>query len=205
MALTMASEAAAPLRKGARHVQAWALWAETIGLTATRFLDARARGPQNLDSPVVAAVAEVEASEVLPGWDYADAYECRWASVGAPDAMTVARALLGPSPSARRVLAARDLLVAPLGVQPAYQGDVLLFPIQVAGPERVVCGLDDRHLDFRVIVTLLGGVARCTTVVRRHGYLGAAYFAVVRPFHRRLVPHLMRQHPQAHVTAAEAS
>lgn len=42
---------------------------------------------------------------------------------------------------------------------------------EAAEPERVVGGLDDRHLDFRVIVTLSGGLARCTTVVRRHGAL----------------------------------
>lgn len=146
-----------------------------------------------LDSPQAVEVAEREVSEVLPGWDYADAFECRWPSAGAEEAMTVARALLAPSRSARRVLAVRDRLVAPFGVRPAHQGDALLFPIQDAQPDRVVCGLDDRHLDFRVVVTLSHGAARCTTVVRRHGVLGAAYFGLVRPFHRRLVTHLMRR------------
>ncbi|WP_202613743.1 DUF2867 domain-containing protein [Ornithinimicrobium cerasi] len=150
-------------------------------------------------------MAEDEVSEVLPSWDYADAFECRWPSGGAEDAMTVARALLGPSRSGKRVLAARDVLVAPWGLQPGHQGDALLFPIQAAGPDRVVCGLDDRHLDFRVIVTLSGGVACCTTVVRRHGTLGAAYFAVVRPFHRRLVPRLMRRQHHPHATGTEES
>ena len=134
-----------------------------------------------------------EASEVLPGWDYADAFECRWPMAGAEDAMTVAKTLLGPSRSARRVLAVRDRLVAPFGLKPAHQGDALLFPVQEARPDRVVCGLDDRHLDFRVVLTLSGGAARCATVVRRHGLLGAAYFAVVGPVHRRLVPHMMRR------------
>lgn len=152
-----------------------------------------------LDSPQAVKAAEREISEVLPRWDYVDAFECRWPSAGAEEAMTVAGALLGPSRSARRVLAARDRLVAPFGVRPAHQGDALLFPIHDVRPDRVVCGLDDRHLDFRVVVTLSHGVARCTTVVRRHGILGAAYFGLVRPFHRRIVPHLMRRrqrHPQ---------
>lgn len=140
-------------------------------------------------------VPEREASEVLPGWDYADAFECGWRAVGV-DAMAVAGALLGPSRSARRVLLARDRVVAPFGVQPAHQGDALLFPVLSSEPQRVVCGLDDRHLDFRVIVSLSDGVARCTTVVRRHGLAGAVYFAVVGPFHRRLVPHLMRRAQQ---------
>lgn len=144
-------------------------------------------------SPRTVEVAEGEAAEVLPGWDYADAFECRWPTAGAEGAMTVAQALLGPSRSARRVLSARDWLVAPFGLRPAHQGDALLFPIQESGPDRVVCGMDDRHLDFRVIVTLTDGVARCTTVVHRHGFLGATYFSMVRPFHRRLVPHQMRR------------
>jgi hypothetical protein len=147
--------------------------------------------------PRAVEVPADEASEALPGWDYADAYECRWQVPRAADAMSAAEMLLSPSRSARRILAARDRLVAPLGVQRAHQGDALLFPIQAATPDRVVCGMDDRHLDFRVIVTLTEGVVRCTTVVRRHGLAGAAYFAVVGPFHRRIVPRLMRRihHP----------
>lgn len=150
------------------------------------------------------AVPAAEASEVLPGWDYADAYECRWSSPE-PDAMAVAGALLGPTRSATRILAARDRLAAPWGVQPAHQGDVLLFPVQSVAPGRVVCGMDDRHLDFRVIITMADGMARCTTVVRRHGFAGAAYFAIVGPFHRRLVPRLMRRgHPHAPLSERRA-
>ena len=193
MVLTIDSETAAP-GGGARRFHVWAPRATSrSAVTPTSF------------SPQVVEVAEDEPSEVLPGWDYADAFECRWSSEGGEDAMTVARALLGPSRSAERVLAARDLLVAPFGVRPAHQGDALLFPIQAAEPERVVCGLDDRHLDFRVIVTLSGGGARCTTVVRRHGALGAAYLAVVRPIHRRFIPHLMRRHHRTPAMEAAAS
>lgn len=134
-----------------------------------------------------------EASDVLPGWDYADAFEGSWRGAVPPEAMAVARSLLGPSRSARRILGARDLVVRPFGLQRAHQGYALLFPVLAEMPERVVCGLDDRHLDFRVIVSVSSGVARCTTVVRRHGLAGAAYFAVVGPVHRRVVPRLMRR------------
>jgi hypothetical protein len=145
-------------------------------------------------SPRRVPVDELDASAVLPDWDYADAYECQWRDGREVEAMAVAEAILGPSRSAQRVLAARDLLVRPFGLRVAHQGSVLLFPVLHQSPRRVVCGLDDRHLDFRVIVTVEEhAVARCTTVVRRHGTMGAVYFAVVGPFHRRLVPRLMQR------------
>ena len=52
-------------------------------------------------------------------------------------------------------------------------------------------GLDDRHLDFRVIVAVDDDQVTCTTAVRRHNALGHAYFAVLAPFHLRLVPRLL--------------
>ena len=137
------------------------------------------------------AVDEGAAALALPGWDYADAFECGTADGARGSAMTVARTLLAPSSSARRVLALRDLAVRPVGLRPAGGGEALLFPVLEESPQRVVTGLDDRHLDFRVIITVSPGAARCTTVVRRHGRLGRLYFAVVGPFHRRLVPRLL--------------
>ncbi|WP_176523049.1 DUF2867 domain-containing protein [Blastococcus aggregatus] len=61
----------------------------------------------------------------------------------------------------------------------------------------VLLRLDDRHLDFRVSLRLLhsGGAAeflQLTTTVTVHGALGRAYFALVRPFHRRIVPAMLR-------------
>ena len=137
------------------------------------------------------AVDEGAASQVLPGWDHADAFECSTGDGARRDAMTVARSLLAPSSSARRVLALRDLAVRPVGLRPASEGEALLFPVLEESPQRVVTGFDDRHLDFRVVITVSPGVARCTTVVRRRGRLGRLYFAVVAPFHRRLVPRLL--------------
>lgn len=150
-------------------------------------VDVRAFRPRRVEVDGSAACA------ALAGWDYADAFECPWHLESGDDAFTVARAMLGPSRSARRVLVVRDLLVRPFGLREAQQGVELLFPVLEEEPDQVVCGLDDRHLDFRVIVTVSAGTARCTTVVRRHGALGTAYFAVVAPLHRRLVPRLLQR------------
>ena len=135
-------------------------------------------------------VDEDAASGVLPGWDYADAFQCATGGRRPLDAIIVARALLAPSSAARRLLAVRDLVVRPVGLR-AVSGGELILPVIEQSPHRVVSGLDDRHLDVRVVITVAAGVARCTTVVRRHGWLGRLYFAVVGPVHRRLVPRLL--------------
>lgn len=126
----------------------------------------------------------------LPCWDFADAYDVVLDSVGPDSALTAARCLLGPG-SGSLVLRARDLLVSAVGLRPAVTGADDLFPVLVDTPQLAVVGLDDSHLDFRVLVSLDHRRVRCVTVVRRHNGLGHAYFAVVLPFHRRLVPHLL--------------
>jgi hypothetical protein len=78
-------------------------------------------------------------------------------------------------------MALRDSLVAPFGLKPAPRGG---FPLIAESPERVVMGFDDRHLDFRIVVTVAGGIATLTTIVRRRNALGRLYLAAIMPFHR---------------------
>ena len=128
----------------------------------------------------------------LPRWDHVDAFETL-VTGGVPDsALSAARCLLDPSTAGRLVLRARDRCVRVVGLQPTVTtGQDDLFPVLSETPDLVVLGLDDRHLDFRILVSTSDGRVRCTTAVRRHNRLGHAYFAVVRPFHRRLVPWLL--------------
>lgn len=125
----------------------------------------------------------------LPGWDYADAYDVAVDGAAPETALGAARCLTGPDPG--RLLRARDRLVRAVGLKPAVTGTADLFPVIVDTPQLAVLGLDDVHLDFRILVSRDHRRVRCVTVVRRHNALGRAYFAVVRPFHRRLVPHLL--------------
>ena len=64
-------------------------------------------------------------------------------------------------------------------------------------PERVVLGLDDRHLDFRLIVDVVPLAQRrqvtLTTVVRTHNAFGRAYLATILPFHRVIVRTMLRR------------
>lgn len=151
-------------------------------------------------APFDTAVLDVH----LPGWDYADAYDVVVDGAGPASPLTAARCLLGPG-SGRLVLRARDLLVSAVGLKPAVTGADELFPVLVDTPTLAVVGLDDAHLDFRILVSLEGPRVRCVTVVRRHHALGRAYFAVVRPFHRRLVPYLLARAAQRGWTPAVGS
>ena len=64
--------------------------------------------------------------------------------------------------------------------------------------------MDDRHLDFRVALTVRpfgSEVLVVTTAVRRHNRLGRAYFAVVKGPHLVLVPRWTRRAVRRSVTA----
>lgn len=131
--------------------------------------------------------AELDAQ--LPGWDYADAFDVNVDGTVPDSALAAARCLL--EPGGGRLLGARDLLVRPAGLKPAVTGADDLFPVLLDTPQLAVLGLDDLHLDFRILVSVDHRRVRCVTVIRRHNFLGYAYFAVVRPFHRLLVKYLL--------------
>ena len=119
---------------------------------------------------------------------------------GASTDVEVWRRRLFASPPAivQRLLRLRDVLVRPLGLRTASGDDPLEgFPVLGRGEDEVLMGLDDRHLDFRVSLRLLqsGGAAeslQLTTTVTFHGAPGRLYFALIRPFHRRIVPAMLR-------------
>lgn len=74
-----------------------------------------------------------------------------------------------------------------------------LFRIFGKTQREVLAGEDDRHLDFRVSFFLETASVPdgpqtfvLATVVRFHNLPGRLYFAVVKPFHRLIVPAMMR-------------
>jgi hypothetical protein len=72
-----------------------------------------------------------------------------------------------------------------------------MFPVLSETPQRIIAGLDDRHLDFRVVVDVAGsGAGRrvtATTVVLTHNLLGRVYLTIILPFHRLIVRAMLRQ------------
>lgn len=121
------------------------------------------------------------------------------------DAAAAASRMFGHAPWwIRTLLAMRNRLVAPLGLKTGRETTKIssrrigFFPIITETPERVVLGLDDRHLDFRIAIDVapLGGAQRqitATTLVRTHNLLGRFYLAAVMPFHRVIVPAMLTQ------------
>jgi Protein of unknown function (DUF2867) len=110
------------------------------------------------------------------------------------DATTAASRMFGRVPRwIRALMAMRNCLVAPLGLKTGRDKvttasrRIGIFPVITETPERMVLGLDDRHLDFRVAIEVipLGGARRqvtATTLVCTHTRLGRAYLAIVLPF-----------------------
>jgi hypothetical protein len=124
---------------------------------------------------------------VLPGYQFADAFK-----VPAPRGITAAEAMrlaFAHRPSwIRALMALRNRLGRLVGLTPAPASG---FPVVRESPDEVVLGFDDKHLDFRVVVTVAGGFATLTTVVRWHNAWGSAYLAAIMPFHRLIAARML--------------
>jgi Protein of unknown function (DUF2867) len=152
---------------------------------------------------VQAVEPDVGLGALLAGAQFIDAYSIV-ADDAALDARHAAEKMLGHPPRwTRTLLALRDLLVAPFKLKTAKAARrsstnrVGVFPVLSETQRRIVAGLNDRHLDFRVVVDVAGSGAGCrvttTTVVLTHNPLGRAYLAIILPFHRLIVRSMLRQ------------
>jgi Protein of unknown function (DUF2867) len=141
-------------------------------------------------------------SKVLTGARFVDAYRATVAAAGM-DATSVARLMLGRPPKwVDRLLRLRNALVTPLGLKTGRQIDdsrkaIGILPIVSATPSRVVLGLEDKHLDFRLVIDVVGagGVSEvtATTLVRPHNLLGLLYLTTILPFHKLIVWSLLKR------------
>ncbi|WP_371614868.1 DUF2867 domain-containing protein [Streptomyces sp. NBC_00454] len=108
-----------------------------------------------------------------------------------------------------RLLALRDRLVAPFGLQVQERGkpaETRIEPGVKRGPFRVLsvtqdevlCGDDDKHLAFRASFAVRpkadgsGSEGVCTTVVRFERTAGRFYFRAIEPFHHLVIVSLLR-------------
>ncbi len=140
---------------------------------------------------------------LLPGAQFADTF--RIATDNATlNARQAAERMFSRSPRwISMLMALRNSIVKPLGLKtPSHTKTVTAnsigtFPVITETPDRVVAGFDDKHLDFRVIVDLSGTApyrqVTATTLVKTHNLLGRVYLAVIMPFHRIIVPAMLRQ------------
>ena len=159
----------------------------------------RMAGPTRKAGRVQVAPPPADGLLAGPVPDVADSFTVALPPGACTDVEVWRRGVFASPPAiVRRLLRLRDLLVRPLGLRRASGADPLEgFPVLGRREHEVLMGLDDRHLDFRVSLRLLrsGGAAaslQLTTTVTFHGPLGRLYFALIRPFHRRIVPAMLR-------------
>ena len=173
---------------------AWAPAASQTGFAAIQTQEALMR-------PVE---VPAEPGSFLPGAQFADSY-ATFVVGQSLTAMSAAERAFGRAPPwIGRLLQLRNLLTALFGLKPgrleldSAPGRVGIFPLLDRSDNRIVLGLDDRHLDFRLLVDVQNlGAGRqsvtATTVVRTHNLFGRAYLRVVLPFHRVIVKTMLAQ------------
>jgi hypothetical protein len=129
----------------------------------------------------------VDCDAILPGWQFADTF-----AVPAPpgvDAIAATERAFARKPAwIGALMGLRDRLGRLVGLQPAPPGG---FPVLRQSPEEVLLGFDDRHLDFRVAVTVRSGRATLTTVVHWHNAWGRTYLRTIMPFHRVIAARML--------------
>ncbi|EGP09001.1 hypothetical protein CSIRO_1162 [Bradyrhizobiaceae bacterium SG-6C] len=96
----------------------------------------------------------------------------------------------------------RNIMVTPFGLKRPTHRKALTresigpFPVISETPQRLVAGFDDRHLDFRIVVDVSGDVpgqeVSATTLVKTNNLLGRIYLTIIMPFHRIIVPAMLR-------------
>ena len=134
----------------------------------------------------------VDGGALLAGAQFVDAYSIA-IDGAALDARQAAEKMLASAPRWIEILLAlRNFLVAPLGLKtsapdaPGARDIIGIFPVVRQTPDRLA-GLNDKHLDFRLVVDV------ATTLVLTHNLLGRTYLAIIRPFHRLVVPAMLLQ------------
>jgi hypothetical protein len=144
-----------------------------------------------------------DTNTLLAGAHFADAFQIEIEDRDL-DARRAAERMMARQPRwAEALVSLRNFLVAPLGLRTSGAGlvpprDMIgIFPVVSQTPNRLIAGFNDRHLDFRVVidVTAPGDVQQvtATTLVKTHNWFGRTYLAIIMPFHRLIVPALLRQ------------
>ena len=149
-------------------------------------------------------VAVPDTADIFPGAQFADAYALS-VSGQTLTAMKAASLAFASAPEwINALLRLRNAVVSIVGLKAGeksakpFQEIAGIFPVLGETPNRVVLGLDDKHLDFRLLVDVknIGGGAQtvtASTLVRTHNAFGRMYLACVKPFHRIIVPAMLRQ------------
>jgi hypothetical protein len=145
----------------------------------------------------------VDADALLAGAQFVDAYRVT-VDGAALDARHAAEKMLARGPRwIDALITLRNRLVTPFGLKTPAPTEAVsaaaigIFPILSETPDRLVAGLDDKHLDFRVVIDVASTAdeqrVTATTLVLTHNLLGRAYLTIILPFHRLIVRNMLRQ------------
>jgi hypothetical protein len=148
-------------------------------------------------------VSQARRMEELSRIDYEDTF-----LVNCPAGISTTNVLLGffnSTPKIVRILMAfRNGIVSILGLKTNGHisqldaskiktgGRIGLFELGSITPQSAVVGADDRHLNFRVLFEIENIVLSCKTQVKFNNSLGRIYFFFVKPFHRSIVPLMLK-------------
>lgn len=161
----------------------------------TRVVGRRPRRRVTATAPVLDGLG----AAALPHVDAADAFRTDLLPGDGTDPLAWTTDIFSASPRwVDSLMELRHRLVRPFGLETGEGRDLALFPLHDRSETEVLTGVDDRHLDFRVVTTVDERTrsVTLTTVVRIHSRLGRSYWALVRHFHPRVVRSLMRRTAQ---------
>jgi uncharacterized protein DUF2867 len=173
-----------------RHIAAPA---DRVGRLLRKALSA-ATGPADVRQ--VVTPAELISAAGLPRVDFTDTFVLRLPPGSSRDVEDWHRALItaGVPPWVAGLMAVRNRVARMWGLDTAGgSSEISPFTVLERTGDTLVVGADDKHLDFRGVLRVAGDELQCVTVVHEHNATGRAYFAVVKPFHRRIVPALLRR------------
>jgi hypothetical protein len=172
----------------------WSPWVRllrrAVGMSAQRHRASAVAVPPGL----VAAAG-------LPRPDFADAFVVRLPADSQLDVTAAHAALVAAGSPAwlDQLVRIRRALARALRLETAeWEPGTSPFQLLRQTDDVIVAGADDRHLDFRAVLQVRerpggGSELLLCTVVQRHNLVGRAYFALVKPFHRRVVPAMLRR------------
>lgn len=140
---------------------------------------------------------------LLPGAQFGDSFRLT-TDDNALDARQAAERMFLRQPGwISTLMKLRNAMVAPFGLKrpthrkTATKDSIGPFPVISETPQRLVAGFDDKHLDFRIVVDVAGNSpgrqVSATTLVKTNNLLGRVYLTIIMPFHRIIVPAMMRK------------
>jgi hypothetical protein len=142
--------------------------------------------------------------------NYADSFKMKVPGTYTGSIDDLTRKSFGISPGwVNGLMKLRNAIVSPFGLKAGGEkqkssaagmlkrGDKAgIFTVIERTDAEIVMGEQDKHLDFCVSVYLDGESGKrsvtVTTIVKFNNLFGRLYFAIIRPFHRLIVPSVMK-------------